>query len=216
MRVGVIGTAYWAADIHAPGWQAAEGVELVGIHGRSPEKTEEAARRNGIKAFTNLDDMLEAVDAVSIAVSPDAQPGYAVKAAEAGKHLLLEKPIALDVAAAEAIVRATGCSGSAALVFFVRRFVPEIAGIIERERGRGWTRAAIRMHAAPLVENSPYRNSVWRHAEGAALWDIGPHALSVLLPMMGAVTAMCAACRRMPITSASPPRMRMEAKRKSR
>ncbi len=194
VRFGLVGTAYWAADVHAPGLRAAEGVELVGIHGRSPEKLEAAARRNGTRAFARFEEMLDEVDAVSIAVSPDAQPAYAIQAARAGKHLLLEKPVALNVAAAASVAEAVAANGVRTLVFFVRRFVPEIAEAIDRERGKPWTRARIRVHAAGLIPSSPYRNSVWRQAQGAALWDIGPHALSVVLPMMGPVTEV----RRLP------------------
>jgi len=58
------------------------------------------------------------------------------------------------------------------------------------EKDNIWTQANIRVHASVMATKSPYFDSAWRQAPGAALWDIGPHVLSALIPMMGAVTAI--------------------------
>jgi predicted dehydrogenase len=187
LRFGVVGTAYWAREIHLPGLMGTSGAEVVGVWGRTPKAVEAIAMRHGLIAFSRFDDLLDAVDAVTMAIPPEAQATLCVRAAEAGKHLLVEKPLTRDPTTARAIVAAVEKSKVAALVFFLRRFIPEIAAIIEAERKHAWTCADIRVHSSAMVTKSPYADSLWRQEFGAALWDIGPHVLSVLIPMMGCV-----------------------------
>ena len=188
VRFGVAGTGYWASEVHLPGLLRTEGAEVVGLWGRTPAHVAAIAAKHGVHPFARLSDMLSEVDAVSIAVQPRAQPDIAVAAAEAGKHLILEKPIALTVEAARGVEAAVKTRGVASVVFFIRRFVPEIAAAIEAARGVDWNRARVRVHSAVMVTDSPYRDSRWRQEPGAALWDIGPHVLAVLLPLLGDVS----------------------------
>ncbi|MBL8590213.1 MAG: Gfo/Idh/MocA family oxidoreductase [Methylobacteriaceae bacterium] len=208
IRFGLVGTAYWSADVHAPGLRAAAGAELVGVFGRSHEKAQALAARHGLRAYARFEEMLQTVDAVSIAIAPEAQPDYAIAAARAGKHLLLDKPIARTIEAARAIDHAVRDSGVAAVVFFTRRFVPEIATAIEAARGRRWDKAIIRVHSAPMTTDSPYRASQWRQAHDSALWDIGPHVLSVTTAVLGPVVA----ARKLP---AEPPFVRFATRHAS-
>ena len=72
-------------------------------------------------------------------------------------------------------------------MFFTRRFVPEIAAAIGEASGQPWSRAIVTVHQATFAAGSPYLGSAWRHEAGAALWDIGPHVLSVIVPLLGTV-----------------------------
>lgn len=187
VRFGVAGAAYWAREVHIRGLQARPDVELVGIWGRDGEAARTAAGAAGIRSFAAFDEMLSAVDAVSIAVAPEAQPALACAAARAGKHLLLEKPLALSVAAAAPIVDAISEAQLASVVFFMRRFVPIIEQVIQAARHRRWRTASVRVHSAVLTSPTPFTDSRWRKQAGAELWDIGPHALSILCPILGPV-----------------------------
>jgi hypothetical protein len=121
LRFGLIGTGYWAAAVHAPGIAAHPQAELAGVWGRNPVKAETLAARFGARAFSDVDELIESVEAVAFAVPPDIQAELAVRAAEAGRALLLEKPLALTVAAADRVVRAVRAP---TVVFFTRRFDP--------------------------------------------------------------------------------------------
>jgi predicted dehydrogenase len=191
MRFGVAGTAHWSRSVHVPALLATPGVELVGVYGRNPQHAGELAARHGLRAHGEFEALLDAVDAVSIAVPPEAQPGLALAALRRGKHVLLEKPLALTVAEADALREAAG-GHCAALVFFMRRFVPEIEQALRLAAGRTWTQASARMHSSALSTDTPYRNSVWRQADAAVLWDIAPHILSLLLPVLGPVVEVTA------------------------
>ncbi len=113
LRFGVLGTGYWAGETHAAGIVAHAGAELVGVWGRNPAKAEALGRRFGVGGYEDLDALLEAVDAVAIAVPPDVQADLAVRAARAGRHLLLDKPLALSLEQARSVVEAAEAGGVA-------------------------------------------------------------------------------------------------------
>ena len=94
MRVGLIGTGYWARHVHGASTVRNPQTELVGVWGRDAQRTAEAAEELQTRAVSSLDDLLQAVDALTFAVPPDVQAATALQAARAGKHLLLEKPLA--------------------------------------------------------------------------------------------------------------------------
>jgi len=192
IRFGVAGTGHWARTVHVPGLLATNGVELAGIWGRSAEATGAIASAHGIAAFERFDDMLGAVDAVSFALPPDVQATLAPRAASAGKHLLLEKPIARSSAAAADMAKAAAAADVCTLVFFMRRFVAAIETAVMEAAGHGWRHATARAHHASLSTDSPYAGSLWRQESGAALWDVGPHVLSVLIPVLGPVREVIA------------------------
>jgi predicted dehydrogenase len=187
VRFGVVGTGWWAEQVHLPVLRDHPGVKLIGLWGRDPARAEATARVVGSRRFGSFGEMLAAVDAVSFCVPPDVQATLAPAAARAGRHLLLEKPLALEPTAAEALVGAIEQAGVAALVFFTRRFVPEFERSIQALAASGtWKEARARIHSGAMLAGMPCAGSVWRQKKGA-LWDIGPHALSVLLPILGPV-----------------------------
>lgn len=187
MRFGLVGTGPWATSVHGPALVSTEGAELVGVWGRSPDKAHALAQQLGVSAFTELDAMLEQVDAVAVAVPPDVQPELAGRAARAGKHLLLDKPVAVSGAAARALAEEAQSQGVASVVFFTDRFSAEGAAWLDevREEG-GWLGGDVQWLAALDSPGNPYAGSAWRHERGA-LWDIGPHVLSTLIGALGPV-----------------------------
>lgn len=192
LRFGVVGTAHWAANVHAPGVARAKGARLAGVWGRDPLKAAAIADACGTRPYSSFDALLADVDALTFAVPPSVQAELAPRAIEAGKHVLLEKPISADTRSAERIAASILSRGLGSLVFFTRRFVPEIAAALERAKSRRWRRATVEVLAGALTVGSPYQNSIWRQEEGAALWDIGPHVLSLLVPVLGPVVAQSA------------------------
>jgi predicted dehydrogenase len=192
LRVGLIGTGYWAKGVHAPSVRHHPDADLVGVWGRDPSKTAELATEFGAQPFADVDALLADVDALTFAVPPDVQAEIAVRAAEAGRHLLLEKPIATSVVAAERIEEAVARAQVASIVFFTRRFVPETSAWLQRVNDLGgWDCGRAEFAASALVDGGVFSSSPWRHDKGG-LWDVGPHALSLLLPALGDVTAVVA------------------------
>lgn len=186
-RVGVVGTGHWARVVHAAGAGAHPDVDLVAVWGRDLGKAQALAGEHGAEAYDDVDAFLDAVDVVAFAVPPHLQAEIALRAATAGKHLLLEKPIALDLDAADRLVAAVEQQSVAALIFFTTRFVPVweewLQGVIA-SAPLGGRADWLTSHSGP---DNPYAGSAWRHEHGG-LWDVGPHTLSQLIPALGPVT----------------------------
>ena len=193
MRFGLVGTGPWATMTHGPGLAAARGVDLVGVWGRSPDRTRSLAERLGTAPYDTYEGLLADVDAVAFAVPPDTQAELALAAARAGRHLLLDKPVALDVGAAHRLRDAAADAGVASVVFFTDRFVERSRSWF-REVGStdGWQGGWIRWFSSLQEGDNPFGSSPWRQERGA-LWDIGPHALSTLDACLGPVESLTAA-----------------------
>ena len=111
LRVGLVGGGPWARTVHAPGIVAHSGTELAGVWTRRPEAATELAAEFGARSYTDLEVLLDAVDAVAFAVPPQVQGRLALFAAAAGKHLICEKPLAGTVEDARAVVEAVERAG---------------------------------------------------------------------------------------------------------
>jgi predicted dehydrogenase len=193
MRFGVLGTGHWATVTQAAALSTHPSATLAGVWGRSPAPTADLAARYGVPAYADVDALLADVDAVAIALPPDVQAPLAVRAARAGKHLLLDKPLALDPAAAGAVAAAAADAGAATVVFFTNRFVPAVEAFLRDNAALGgWYAAHGTMYASIFQPGNPYAGSVWRKEHGG-LWDLGPHALSLVLPLLGPVADLSAA-----------------------
>ena len=84
------------------------------------------------------------VEAVAIALPPDVQAPLALRAAQAGRHLVLDKPVALRPEDAEAIAAAVEERDLASVVFFTRRFTQETEKFLaEAVPVGGWTEACV-------------------------------------------------------------------------
>jgi predicted dehydrogenase len=192
MRFGLLGTGHWAAETHGAALAAHPGADLVAVWGRDGAKAAALAGRYGATPYTDLGALLSEVDAVSIALPPDVQAELAVRAATAGKHLLLDKPIAVDTASADRIVAAVRERGLSSVVFFTNRFRDNIGRFVDETVATGgWLGARVTQFASIYQPGNPYGASPWRRERGA-LWDIGPHVLSVLLPVLGPVVEVSA------------------------
>jgi predicted dehydrogenase len=192
VRFGLVGTGPWAAMAHGPGLLAADGVELVGVWGRSAEKARDLARELGVAAYDDYDGLLDDVDAVAFAVPPQIQAELALVAANAGKHLLLDKPVAMTVAAASALRDAATSAGVASVVFFTDRFADASRAWFQDVRAtEGWRGGWLRYFSSLQEPDNPFRASPWRWESGA-LWDIGPHALSNVSAALGPIRSLTA------------------------
>jgi predicted dehydrogenase len=189
MRVGLIGTGWWATTVHAPSLAEHPKFDFVGVWGRDQARTAELSAACGARPYADPERLIDDVDALSFAVPPPVQADLALHAAIRGRHLLLEKPIATSVADARRLEDAVAAAGGAAIVFFTHRFMASTQDWLERmQRRGGWTCARVDItFSSPLLET----RSPWRHEHGA-LWDLGPHVLSVLVPLLGDVTAVMA------------------------
>jgi predicted dehydrogenase len=191
LHFGLVGTGYWARAVHARALATVPGIKFAAVWGRNPEAAAALAAEAGASAHTDFEAFLEDVDAVAFSVPPDVQSQLAVRAAAAGKHLLLEKPVALTTEAADTLVQAVEAAGVASVVFFTAQFQPETrAWLDEITRLGGWAGGTATWLASVYSPASPF-NTPWRRDKGG-LWDVGPHVVAMLSVILGAVESVTA------------------------
>jgi predicted dehydrogenase len=188
---GLVGTGYWARIAHARALASTPGTALTAVWGRNQEAAAALAAEFGAAPYEDFDAFLADVDAVAFSVPPDVQSELATRAARAGKHLLLEKPVALSAAAADELVRAVGDAGVASVVFFTMRFQPDARKwVTELCAAGGWAGGHASWLASAFAGDSPF-NTPWRRQMGG-LWDVAPHAVSLMWPILGPVERVTA------------------------
>ena len=194
LRVGLVGAGPWARTVHAPGLADHPGAELTTVWARRADAARELADVHGTAVSETFDELLAQVDAVSFAVPPPTQAELATLAAKAGKHVILEKPIAPDVVTAERLADAVATAGVASLVMLTLRFAMETRDWLGAlEDAGGWTGGSARWLSGALL-GGDYSGSPWRHESGA-LADIGPHAFDLLDAALGRIEKVLAAHR---------------------
>ncbi|MEU5978807.1 Gfo/Idh/MocA family oxidoreductase [Streptomyces sp. NPDC047315] len=198
MRVGLVGAGPWAERTHAPALGGHDGVAFAGVWARREEAAQALGGRYGVPALTGEDgiDALFAVcDAVAFAVPPDVQAPLVGRAARAGCHVLLDKPVATDPTAAREAADAVARAGVASLVFCTMRFARASRDWLAEQAAKGgWFTGRTHWYGSLFAadSDSPYAASPWRREKGG-LWDLGPHALAALVPVLGDVTEVTAA-----------------------
>jgi predicted dehydrogenase len=185
-----VGTGRWAQVAHAPALASTDGITFSAVWGRSPAAASALAAEHDITAYDDIDDFLANVDAVAFSVPPDVQAPIATRAAQAGKHLLLEKPVALAAAEADALVDAVERSGVSSVVFFTARFQPEVRAWLDQVTAQAGWLGGVGVWRASVLRD-PSFDSPWRREKGA-LWDVGPHVVSLLWASLGPVDGVTA------------------------
>ncbi len=113
VRWGVLSTAQFALKKSIPGMQKGELCEIRAIASRDLRKAEEAARALGIpKAYGSYEELLRdpEIEAIYNPLPNHMHVPWSIKAAEAGKHVLCEKPLSMNVAEAKELLRTrNGC-----------------------------------------------------------------------------------------------------------
>ncbi|CAM3585927.1 Gfo/Idh/MocA family protein [Tsukamurella ocularis] len=187
MRIGLVGAGPWARETHAPALAAHPGVDFVGGWARDPA----AAAAVFPRAFGSPTELFDAVDAVAFAVPPNVQVELATRAARAGKHLVLDKPIALDVDGAVSLADAVEAAGVRTIVALTRRFAPETRAFLARAAELGPVAAEAQWLSGAALAGK-YAASAWRQEQGA-LFDVGPHVLDLLDAVAGPISGVDAA-----------------------
>jgi predicted dehydrogenase len=110
---------------HTPAWQHLGdiGAELVGVLSNRQEATEAFAKEYDIKPYSSLDALVADIDILDICVPTNLHREMTLKAAQAGKHVICEKPIALSVEDGKAMIEACEKAGVRLFIAHVVRFI---------------------------------------------------------------------------------------------
>jgi predicted dehydrogenase len=126
IRAGIAGAGFIGA-VHARAYQHVPDVELVGIADPIAEKAEPLARETGSRAFRDYEELLRAgVDVLNVCLPPQLHLPAAEAAAQAGVHVLMEKPITRTLAEADQMIAACRRAGVNLMTGFTHHFYPEM------------------------------------------------------------------------------------------
>lgn len=131
INVAVVGVGY-LGRFHAQKYRALPGCTLLGVVDSDLARAREVGKELGVSAHGDLDEILPNVDALSVAVTTSAHYEVTRRCLSAGKHVLVEKPLAATVGEAEKLVRLAGEKQLIMQVGFLERFNP--AFLICRDR----------------------------------------------------------------------------------
>ena len=187
VAVGLVGAGPWAEKVHAPALAAGPGTRLAGVWARRPEASAGLAARHGAPSFDRVEELFDACEAVAFSVPPDVQADLAARAARAGKAVLLEKPLAMDLAGARRLADAVAEAGVASRMVFTLRYSRAARAFLERVRdldpfGGYASFVTSTLHGGTFA-------TPWRLERGALL-DLGPHMVDLLDAALGPVTGV--------------------------
>jgi predicted dehydrogenase len=127
LKVGLVGCGRISQAAHLPALAKADYVRLCGVCDPSPSLSEAMARRYGAPSYTEFSDLLDSdVEALILAVPDRFHVPLTLTAIEAGKHVLVEKPIATSVLEAETLSGALMHSGMKLQVGNMKRYDPGV------------------------------------------------------------------------------------------
>ncbi len=185
VRVGLVGAGPWAGMFHAPMLSAHAGTTLEAVWSRRPEAAQALAADHGAIAAATYEDLLSRCEAVAFAVPPDIQAEMAVVAARAGKHLILEKPLAFTLDDAERLAGAVDDAGVQTVLMLRNRFTAVGQAFVETAQD-STVRGGVAHHVTgAALPGSPFATP-WRIERGALL-DLGPHLLDLMDASMGRI-----------------------------
>jgi predicted dehydrogenase len=180
-----VGAGPWAEMLHAPMLAGGPETTLAGVWARRPEAARALAGAHGSRAVGSLEELWDVCEAVAFAVPPDVQAELGVAAARAGKHLLLDKPVALTVAAAEELAGAVDDAGVVSQMVLTNRYSPLGRAFLAEADGFQTVGARCASLSGALLADSLF-STPWRRRHGALL-DVGPHLFDLLEGAVGSI-----------------------------
>ena len=188
IKVGVIGVGS-IAEMHIAGYKADPRVELAAFCDINEERLKEKGERHGVtRLYTDVKDMVakEELDAVSVCTWNAAHAPCTIAALEAGLHVLCEKPMAMNVAEAEAMRDTAKRSGKLLMIGFVRRFGNDCA-VVQDFINEGYFGDLYYAKATYLRRNGCPGG--WfgdkSRSGGGPLIDLGVHVIDLVRYLMG-------------------------------
>ena len=194
---GVVGLGMGKS--HCRSIAAAHGARLVAVCDIDPDRLRPTAEEHGVKAYDSYADMLQdsAVDVVSIATPSGMHTDMGLQAAEAGKHMLIEKPVGVKVADIQLLAQRVRTAGLRAATVFQSRTLP-LNRRIKTAIDSGRLGRLIGVHAIlPWYRKQNYYEGAhgawkgtWAMDGGGSLMNQGVHTVDLLQWLAGPVQSV--------------------------
>ncbi len=198
VKFGIIGTGAIAA-MHAEALNNAANAELVAVFDQVAERAKSFADRYGVRAAADLETFLAdpEVEAVTIATPTGIHGKVAIPAANAGKHILCEKPLDVTVEKADAIIAACHANGVILSSVFQSRFVANVDLIKKAIDAGRFGRIVLASAQCKWFRTQEYYDSAtwrgtWALDGGGALMNQSIHTIDLLLYLNGDIEEVAA------------------------
>lgn len=204
LRWGIIGCGDVAERKGGPALYGVEGSELVAVMRRDIEKAADFGRRHGAKRWYNkAEDLLKdpEINAVYVATPVVLHRDYTIQAAEAGHHVMCEKPMAMNAAQCREMIAACRDNGVKLMVAYYRRTYPIVQKMRQllKEGVIGdpmLVRINLTGYYNPRGSQRCSVSPAWRTdpeiAGGGVMFDVGSHRLDVMVYLLGGVEQVVA------------------------
>ena len=197
VRIALVGCGRISRS-HLEAIDAIAGMELAAVCDVVPDRAEQAGRAYGVPAFTSYEAMLSdaACDVVAVCTPSGLHPRHGVEAARAGKHVVTEKPMAISLAGADALVEACDAAGVHLFVVKQNRLNPAIRLLrraVDKGRfGRIYLANTTVRWSRPqeYYDQAPWRGT-WE-LDGGALMNQASHYVDLLQWLAGPVESVMA------------------------
>ncbi|MCA0172705.1 Gfo/Idh/MocA family protein [Bacillus sp. RAR_GA_16] len=196
IRWGIIGCGKVTEKKSGPGFQKADHSELVAVMRRDGELARDYAERHGVpKWYTSAEDLIqdEEVDAVYIATPPSSHKEYTLLAAQAGKPVYVEKPMALNTEECQEMIEVCHANNVPLFVAFYRRAMPALLQVKELldNNAIGNVRFVRTVHHKKASEQEKKGDLPWRVkpeiSGGGHFFDLASHTLDFLDYLFGPI-----------------------------
>ncbi|HEY3111902.1 MAG TPA: Gfo/Idh/MocA family oxidoreductase, partial [Chloroflexota bacterium] len=135
LRVGVVGLGEIAQYMHLPHLTSLPNIKVTAMCDLSPSLVEQVADKYGVaKRYTRYLDLLEQRDVDAVFVATRDHPPVSIAAAEAGKHVMSEKPIAFNLEEADAVIAAARQNKVKLQIAYMKRYDPAFEWALPRFR----------------------------------------------------------------------------------
>jgi predicted dehydrogenase len=190
LRVGIIGCGAISVNRHAPEYARHPQVEIAAYYDRHKDRAEYLVQKYGGRVFDSYESLIDVngIDAVSICTSNDTHYPIAIAALEKGKHVLCEKPMAMNLQEARLMVSAAKKSDRKLMIAFNQRFAPAHRKAKEMIQsgllGRILTFETSIGHAGPEFWAATKGNNTWffdkERSGSGVIGDLGVHKIDLL------------------------------------
>ncbi|MBI3961661.1 MAG: Gfo/Idh/MocA family oxidoreductase, partial [Deinococcus sp.] len=199
LKVGIVGTGWWVEHAYLPALALCPEATVTALCGHREERTKALAAKAGIKGvFTDYQQFLQADCDIVCVVTPNRlHREQVLGAARAGKHIICEKPLGLNLAEAREMYAAVQATQVKHLTMFTWREIPAFAYLQELIANGyvGWPRYVNTMRLEDyMADPQIFFDWRWQRSEAGsgALGDLGPHVFDQVRYLLGEFTGVFA------------------------
>jgi predicted dehydrogenase len=190
IKIGIFGCGAVTEMFHLPALLAREDLQITAAIDRNLERAELIADKAGAVALSNIQDAVHLFDAAIVALPHQLHESACIELLDAGKHVLVEKPMALSVTECDRMIAAATNGGGTLTVGQMRRFCPVVAAAkLFLDRGLLGVVQSFHIQEGNIF-NWPTASDYFLKKEtsgGGVLIDTGAHTLDMLLWLFGEV-----------------------------